>query len=83
MEAISRYPILNIVNETVSGPSSIRAYEKYDNYLDKYYSKVNECLKYNICLKGINNWLQEIFLLISLLYIVYLKIRVIIYENEI
>ena len=83
MEAISRSPILNIVSETISGPSSIRAYEKYDNYLDKYYSKINECLKYNICLKGINNWLQEIFFLISLLYIIYLMIRVIIYENEI
>ena len=83
MEAISRSPILNIVSETISGPSSIRAYEKYDNYLDKYYSKINECLKYNICLKGINNWLQEIFFLISLLYIIYLMIRVIIYEDEI
>ena len=83
MEAISRSPILNIVSETISGASSIRAYDKYDNYLDKYYSKINECLKFNICLKGISNWLQEVFNLLSLLYIIYLMIRVIVYENEI
>ena len=83
MEAISRSPILNIVSETISGASSIRAYEKYIYYLDRYYYKINECLKFNICLKGITNWLQEIFNLISLLYIIYLMIRVIIYENEI
>ena len=51
--------------------------------MDRYYYKINECLKFNICLKGITNWLQEIFNLISLLYIIYLMIRVIIYENEI
>ena len=83
MEAISRSPILNIVSETITGASSIRAYDLFDNYLKKYYSKINDCLKYNICLKGISNWLQLTFNLISLLYIIYLIIRVVIYQEEI
>jgi len=83
MEAISRSPILNIVSETIIGASSIRTYDLFDNYLKKYYSKINDCLKYNICLKGISNWLQLVFNLVSLMYIIYLIVRVIIYQEEI
>ena len=83
LEAISRSPILNTINETIPGYGSIKAFGKEDNYLDKFYSKVNDCFNINICLRGIKMWLQEMFKTLSVLYLVYLVMSTILNEDEV
>ena len=75
IEAISRSPILNILSETLPGFASIKAYRVEKNYLEKYYKRINECFNINICIRGVNMWLQEMFKLLSIFYLVYLVTR--------
>ena len=75
IEAISRSPILNILSETLPGFASIKAYRVEKNYLEKYYKRINECFNINICIRGVNMWLQEMFKLLSIFYLVYLVSR--------
>ena len=75
LEAISRSPILNTISETIPGYASIKAFEKEVDYCNKYYSKINDCFNINICLRGINMWLQEMFKFLSIFYLIYLVTR--------
>ena len=83
LEAISRSPILNTINETIPGYGSIKAFCKEDNYLEKFYSKINDCFNINICLRGIKMWLQEMFKLLSVFYLVYLVMNTLFNEDEV
>ena len=82
LEAISRSPILNTISETIPGYSSIKAFEKEDEYCKRYYSKINDCFNINICLRGINMWLQEMFKFLSIFYLIYLVTRTCFNEDE-
>ena len=82
LEAISRSPILNTISETIPGYSSIKAFEKEDEYCKRYYSKINDCFNINICLRGINMWLQEMFKFLSIFYLIYLVTRTCFNEEE-
>ncbi len=75
LEAISRSPILNTISETIPGYASIKAFEREVHYCKKYYSKINDCFNINICLRGINMWLQEMFKFLSIFYLIYLVTR--------
>ena len=75
LEAISRSPILNTISETIPGYASIRAFGKEEVYCKKFYQKINDCFNINICIRGINMWLQEMFKFLSILYLVYLVTR--------
>jgi ATP-binding cassette subfamily C (CFTR/MRP) protein 1 len=72
LEAISRSPILNTISETIPGYASIRAFGKEEVYCKKFYQKINDCFNINICIRGINMWLQEMFKFLSIFYLVYL-----------
>ena len=83
LEAISRSPILNTINETIPGYGSIKAFGKENNYLDKFYSKINDCFNINICMRGIKMWLTEMFKLLCVFYLLYLVINTLINEDEV
>ena len=72
IEAISRSPILNVLSETLPGYASIKAFGVEQNYLNKFYKKINDCFNINICIRGTNMWLQEMFKLFSIMFLVYL-----------
>ena len=82
IESISRSPILNIINETIPGYASIKAFGKEEQYLQKYYSKINDCFNINICMRGIKMWLQEMFKLLSNFYFIYLILSIFFNEDE-
>ena len=52
MASISLSPILNIINETLSGISTIRAFEEENFYREKYFEKINNSLNINNISKG-------------------------------
>ena len=81
MASISLSPILNIINETLSGISTIRAFEEENFYREKYFEKINNSLNINNISKGANLWFQEQFKLLSILYLTYLVIKSILYED--
>ena len=82
LEAISRSPILNTISETIPGYASIKAFEKEGEYCTNFYSKVNDCFNINICIRGINMWLQEMFKFLSIFYLIYLVARTVINEED-
>ena len=82
IEAISRSPIINTLSETLPGFASIKAFGVEQNYLKKYYKRINECFNINICIRGANNWLQEMFKIFSILYLVFLVTRTCLNEDS-
>ena len=82
IEAISRSPILNTLSETLPGFSSIKAFGVEQNYLNKFYKRINDCFNINICIRGSNMWLQEMFKFFSILYLIYLVTRTCINEEN-
>ena len=82
LEAISRSPIINTLSETLPGFASIKAFGVEQNYLKKYYKRINDCFNINICIRGSNNWLQEMFKIFSILYLVFLVTRTCLNEDS-
>ena len=82
LERISRSPMLNVISETIPGNISIRAFNKNENYLSKFYNRVNDSFKINIFIQGVYNWYHEQFDLIGTLYITYLVINTILFEKS-
>ena len=82
LERISRSPMLNVISETIPGNISIRAFNKKENYLNKFYNRVNDSFKINIFIQGVYNWYHEQFDLIGTLYITYLVINTILFEKS-
>ena len=82
MSAISSSPILNIISETLSGMSTIKAYEDEKFYKEKFLQKINDSLNINIINKGANLWFQEQFKIMSVLYLTYLVVKIMIYEES-
>ncbi len=82
LERISRSPLLNVISETIPGNTLIRAFNKKENYLRKFYDRVNDSFKINIFIQGVYNWYHEQFDLIGTLYITYLVINTILYEKK-
>lgn len=82
MAANSSSPILNIISETLSGISTIRAFEDQKFYKDKFLGKINNSLNINIINKAANLWFQEQFKILSVIYLTYLLIKIMIYEES-
>ena len=82
MASISSSPILNIISETLSGISTIRAFKDEKFYKSKYLEKINNSLNINLINKGTILWFQEQFKFISIIYLTYLIVKVILYEEN-
>ena len=80
--SISRSPILNVISETLPGNSTIRAFEDELFYKEKYFDKINNSLNINLITRGTNVWFQEQFKFVSIVYLTYLVLRTIIWEEE-
>ena len=79
---ISHSPILSLVSQTIPGSITIRSFSKVNQYLDKFYEKLNNCYIINISLQGVYNWYHEQFDLIGLIYIIYLIIITVYFKNN-
>ena len=82
MASISFSPILNIISETLSGIPTIRAFEEENYYKEKCFEKINNSLNINNISKGVNLWFQEQFKFLSIIYLTYLVIKAILYEDS-
>ena len=76
IEAISRSPILNVMSETIPGFASIKAFGIESEYQKKFYKRINDCFNINVCIRGTNMWLQEMFKIFSILFLTYLVLKI-------
>ena len=72
LESISRSPMLNSVNETVSGALTIRAFKLSNFFTDDFRGKADNFLKTRIFLVGIMNWYTLMLDFLSYTFIVFL-----------
>ena len=72
LESISRSPMLNSVNETVSGALTIRAFQLSNYFTDDFRGKADNFLKTRIFLVGIMNWYTLMLDFLSYGFIVFL-----------
>jgi ATP-binding cassette, subfamily C (CFTR/MRP), member 1 len=82
LEGVSRSPLLNTLSETIAGSISIRAYKFEQEYLNKFYSKVNDLFKVEIFINGSSNWFGMNMDFVSLTFITFITVIIIIYEKE-
>ena len=68
--------------QTLSGISTIRAFKDEKFYKSKYLEKINNSLNINLINKGTILWFQEQFKFISIIYLTYLIVKVILYEEN-
>ena len=72
MEAAIKSPMLNLINETIPGALTIRAYNFNEEYLNKYLEKSDENLKVNIIIYGTSQWFDLILDLMSFSFLFFL-----------
>ena len=82
IEAISRSPILNVINETIPGRETIHAFGREKEYLQKFHATINNAFKINIFSKGSACWFNQQFNFISIAYIIYLVVIISFFQEK-
>ena len=72
MESAVRSPMLNLLNETIRGALTIRAYDFKNEYLNKYLERSDDNLKITIIIYGISQWFDLILDLMSFSFLFFL-----------
>ena len=72
LEGIVRSPTLNLLNETIPGTTTIRAFQYQKKYLQMFQEKSDDNLKMRIVINGVNQWFDLMLDLLSLTFIIFL-----------
>ena len=81
MEGILNSPILNLVNETIPGISTIRAYNLQQKYIEKFQEKVDEHYKIFFYINGTDQWYLLYLNFFSILFLIYMVLTVLINKD--
>ena len=82
LEGISRSPGLNLINETIPGTTTIRAFNYTKKYLNMFHERMDEHLKMKIIISGTKQWYDLILDLLSFSFIVFLISFTIIFKDN-
>ena len=82
MEGVLNSPILNIINETIPGSTTIRAYNFEDIYTKSFQARVDEHFKVRIFLVGTYQWYLLILNFLSFLFLSFLIAFTLIYKSS-
>ena len=74
LEGIARSPMLNMVNETCLGSTTIRSYKYNELYSELFYKKVDELFKVRLCIIGTFQWYCLMLDLLSFFFEVFLVV---------
>lgn len=80
MEGVLNSPILNMINETIPGATTIRAYNFEDIYTSNFQSRVDNHFKVRFYLIGTYQWYLLILNLLSFLFLLFLVVFTLIYK---
>ena len=82
IEGILNSPILNLVNETIPGTTTIRAYNLQDKYIEIFQNKVDEHYKLLYYINGTGQWYLLCLNLLSMIFLTYMVIMTLINKTK-
>ena len=82
IEGVLNSPILNLVNETIPGTATIRAYNLQKKYLELFQEKVDEHYKLEYYINGTGQWYLLILNMLSILFLTYMVIMTLMHKNK-
>ena len=82
IEGVLNSPILNLVNETIPGTTTIRAYNLQNKYIQLFQEKVDEHYKLEYYINGTGQWYLLCLNLLSMLFLTYMVIMTLMYKNK-
>ena len=82
MEGVLNSPVLNIINETIPGISTIRAFNQQNKYIEIFQQKVDEHYKIFFYINGTDQWYLMYLNFLSLLFLIYMVIMVLINRDN-
>ena len=82
LEGIARSPALNLLNETLPGTTTIRAFDYQQKYLNLFHEKIDEHLKMKIILSGTKQWYDLNLDFLSFSFIMFLVIFTIVFKDN-
>ena len=82
IEGILNSPILNLVNETIPGTTTIRAYNLQKKYIEIFQNKVDEHYKLLYYINGTGQWYLLCLNLLSMLFLTYMVIMTLMHKTK-
>jgi len=82
IEGVLNSPILNLVNETIPGTTTIRAYNLQNKYIEIFQNKVDEHYKLLYYINGTGQWYLLCLNLLSILFLAYIVIMTLTHKTK-
>ena len=82
IEGVLNSPILNLVNETIPGTATIRAYNLQKKYIELFQEKVDEHYKLEYYINGTGQWYLLILNMLSIIFLTYMVIMTLMHKNK-
>lgn len=82
LEGINRTPVLNLLNETIPGTITIRAYNYQKRYLEMFHERIDEHLKIRFIQNGTAQWFNLMLDLLSISFVSFLVIFTIFFKER-
>ena len=82
IEGMLNSPILNLVNETIPGTATIRAYNLENKYIEIFQNKVDEHYKLLYYINGTGQWYLLCLNLLSMLFLTYIVIMTLMHKTK-
>ena len=82
IEGVLNSPILNLINETTPGTTTIRAYNLQAKYIEIFQNKVDEHYKLLYYINGTGQWYLLCLNLLSMVFLTYMVIMTLMHKNK-
>ena len=82
IEGVLNSPILNLVNETIPGTATIRAYNLQDKYIELFQNKVDEHYKLLYYINGTGQWYLLCLNLLSMIFLTYMVVMTLMHKTK-
>ena len=82
IEGVLNSPILNLVNETIPGTATIRAYDLQNKYIEIFQNKIDEHYKLLYYINGTGQWYLLCLNLLSMLFLAYMVIMTLMHKTR-
>ena len=82
MEGVSRSPVLNIVNESIPGTTTIRAFRNENKYRELFYDRIDDQMKMSLISIGTSQWFDITLDFISFAFIASLMVFTMLFKEN-
>ena len=82
LEGNYRTPLIGVFSETLSGLNIIRSFQYEDNFINKFYNKMDDYFKICIFQSGISGWYGIILDMISFILLTFILISCLLFKEK-